>query len=96
MHGIWLVAFAITAGFTASAIIANLYRIAGLRGETTGVRTFRNIVLIFAGPSVLFETAVKGFIQKSWHPVAFWLSAAVVLYWSLFLGLMVVAVGVRL
>ncbi len=45
----------ITSGFTASAIIANLYRIGGFEPETTLGHFFRVVVLMFAGPSEIFE-----------------------------------------
>jgi hypothetical protein len=96
MHALWLMFFSITAGFTASAIIANLYRVSGMRAQSSGARTLRSVVLVLAGPSVLFESAMRGFLAKTWHPVSFWLAAAVVLYWSLALGLVVLEIATRL
>lgn len=96
MQALWLMVYSITAGFTASAIAANLYRVAGIKAESTGSKLFRSAVLIVAGPSVLFESAMKGFIKKSWNPVSFWLVAMVVLYWSLGLGLLVLQVATKM
>ena len=53
-------------------------------------------VLVVAGPNVLFEKAMRGFLQKQWKPVTFWLVSAGVFYWSLALGLLVLEVAIRL
>jgi len=101
MHSLWLLLFSVASGFTASAIVANIYRIchaatARAKEEGLGERTLRSAVLVFAGPSMLFDNAVKGFRGKTWHPVSFWLATAAVLYWSLALGLLVITVAVHL
>lgn len=98
MHSLWLLSFSIASGFTASAIVANIYRIchaakASAKAEGFGERSLRSAVLVFAGPSLLFENAVRGFLAKTWHPVTFWLATAAVLYWSLGLGLLVIEVA---
>jgi hypothetical protein len=92
LHGLWVMLFSIASGFTASGIAANLYRVSGAQAETPGGRVLRSAVLVFAGPSVLFETAMNGFLKKTWRPVAFWLASALILYWSLALGLVVLMV----
>jgi hypothetical protein len=96
MHALWVMLFSITAGFTASAITANLYRVVGIKAESTGSKLFRSAVLIVAGPSVLFESAMRGFVKKTWDPVSFWLAAMVVFYWSLGLGLFVLQVATHM
>jgi hypothetical protein len=101
MHSLWLLAFSIASGFTASAIVANIYRIcraanSSVREEGLGERALRSAVLVFAGPSMLFDNAMRGFLGKTWHPVSFWLTAAAVLYWSLALGLLVITVAMQL
>jgi uncharacterized protein DUF6949 len=101
MHSLWLLAFSIASGFTASAIVANVYRIcraakSGVKEEAFGERALRSAVLVFAGPSMLFDNAMRGFRGKTWHPVSFWLATAGVLYWSLALGLLVIEVAIRL
>ena len=96
MKALWLMLYAVTAGFTASAITANLYRVAGFKAETRGSQIFRSAVLILAGPSVLFESAMRGLIGKTWHPVSFWLATTLVLYWSLGLGLFVMQIATHI
>jgi hypothetical protein len=96
VHGLLLVLFSIAAGFTASAIVTNLYRISGLRSETPATRALRSAVLVLAGPSVLFESAMRGFLAKTWTPIGFWLAAGVTAYWSLFVGLLVVDIAIHM
>jgi hypothetical protein len=79
----------LTAGFTASAIIANLYRIAGFAPETTFGHFIRVVVLMFAGPSEMFESAIDARISGRWSAIGFWLAIAGICHWSLVLGLAV-------
>jgi hypothetical protein len=95
LHALWIMLFSVACGFTASAIIANLYRVSGMRAETSGGKVLRSAVLVFAGPSVLFETAMKGMLGKTWHPLSFWLATALILYWSLALGLIVMEIAIH-
>ena len=96
MHAFWLFTFAVTAGFTASGIIANIYRVCGFKAQNTAGRVFQAAVLVVAGPNVLFEKAMRGLRQKEWKPITFWLVSAGVFYWSLALGLLVLEVAIRL
>jgi hypothetical protein len=93
MQDLWLIFFAIGAGFTASGIIATVYRIAGMDPRTTPGKIVRIAIMVFAGPAMLFETAMKGFIDRRWPPVFFWLAAVGIAYWSLALGLFVIQVA---
>jgi len=79
----------ITAGFTASGIAANLYKIGGFTTNQLSGNIFRAVVLVFAGPNVIFETAIQARMNKMWSPLAFGLVIAAVSYWSLALGLFV-------
>lgn len=79
----------LAAGFTASAIAANLYRIAEFAAETTFGHFVRVIVLMFSGPSEIFESAVEARMNGRWSAVGFWLAISGVCYWSLILGLAV-------
>jgi len=80
----------ITSGFTASAIIANLYRISRFEPETTSGHFLRVVVLMFTGPSEIFESAITARIGREWSALGFWLAIAAVCYWSLLLGTIVV------
>ena len=96
MYELGLALFAITAGFTFSGITANLYRLSGFKAKTSTERTFRFAVMTIAGPTVIFESAVKGLLAKTWTRGAFWLAITGVIYWSLALGLFVLELGVAL
>jgi hypothetical protein len=79
----------LTSGFTASAIAANLYRISGFEAETTPGQFVRVCVLMFAGPSEMFETAITARISREWSAMWFWLTISAVCYWSSIIGMMV-------
>lgn len=92
----WLVLFAISAGFTASGIVANLYRVLGFTGESNAGRIGRVLVLIVAGPTVVFESALRGKLAGAWPAWLFWSVAAGLAYWSLALGLFVIDFALHL
>ena len=96
MHPVGLLFFSIAAGFTASAIVANLYRISGFRVNTPSGEVFRLAVLVVAGPSVLFDSALRSLRAKDWKPVSFWFVTLGVLYWSLAIGLLVIDVAIHI
>lgn len=99
MEGFWLFAFAVAAGFTASGIAANLYRLVcekcGIKPESRAGRTSRWIVMTIAGPNVLFATALRNVRARAWKPMQFWLVTALVSYWSLALGLFVIDLAIH-
>jgi hypothetical protein len=92
MQSLAFVLIVLTSGFTASAIAANLYRIGagGFVPETTLGHFLRVVVLMFAGPSEIFESAVQARINREWSALGFWLTIAGVSYWSLLLGFIVI------
>jgi hypothetical protein len=96
MHAFWLFMFAVTVGFTASGLAANIYRVCGFKAQNTAGRVLQAAVLVVAGPNVLFEKAMRGFLQKQWKPITFWLVSAGVFYWSLALGLLVLEIATHL
>ena len=93
---IWVVAFATLAGFTASGILANLYRLLAKKPETTAGQLGYVAVMVVAGPNVLFENAATSFRAKDCSRFAFWLAATVSAYWSFGLGLFIIQVGMAL
>ena len=90
---IFLVGFATLAGFTASGIFANLYRLLVDKPETTGERIGYIAVMVVAGPNVLFANAASSFRAKSCSGFAFWLATAISAYWSFALGLFMIQLG---
>jgi hypothetical protein len=91
-HDLYVVLFLVTAGLTASGIASNSYRL--LLGQTakSGGRVLYLAVMVVAGPSVLFDNAARAVRKKECSYIAFWLAAAVAGYWSLAIGLFVMAV----
>ena len=96
MQGLLLIVFSVVAGFTASGIMANLYRIGGFTSETRVGQIFRGAVLIVAGPCVILENAIRGYFKKECSALAFWMVAFVVIYWSLGLGLFTLQIAMML
>ena len=96
MHDVLVALFAIAAGFTASGIISSLYRLVAKEAASSLGRAVYVGVMIFAGPTVLFENAAKAWRKKSCSGIAFWLAAALCGYWSLALGLLVIQLGMAL
>ena len=94
MQSLLIFLLVLTSGFTASAIVANVYRIGGFVPETTSGHFVRVCVLMFAGPSEMFESAITARISRESSPVWFWLMISAVCYWSLVIG-MVVFYGFR-
>jgi hypothetical protein len=91
-----VVLFSVTAGFTASGIMANLYRLIARQSDTMSARIAYVAVMVVAGPSVLFENAAAAWRTKSCSQLAFWLATAICAYWSLALGLLVLNVAIVL
>lgn len=96
MNDVVLVLLAVTAGFTVSGIISNLYRLFVKSEKTPLTKTIYMIVMVVAGPSVLFEKAAHAWREKSSSGMAFWLVAAICGYWSLALGLIVIQIAISL
>ncbi|HWA30830.1 MAG TPA: hypothetical protein VG867_07020 [Rhizomicrobium sp.] len=85
MHNLLVFLFAMTGGFAVSGIVANIYRL--LAPKMQGGKTGYYIVMVVAGPSVLFDNAARSWLNKSCTALAFWLAAAISAYWSFIIGL---------
>jgi hypothetical protein len=97
LHQFIIALFALGAGFTASGIVANLYRLcAGKKPEGSTARTLYVAVMVFAGPCVLLENAAKSRRRKSCSGGAFWMVTCLASYWSFAIGLLVIEIGLSL
>lgn len=96
IHDIIVLLFAITVGFTASGISANLYRLFPRSQDTNVGRTAYYISMVVAGPSVLFENAARALQEKNCSRLAFWLAATISGYWSLAIGLLLIEIALAL
>ena len=93
---IFLAGFATLAGFTASGILANIYRLLASKPETAVGRVGYMAVMVVAGPNVLFQNAATSFRAKDCSSFAFWLATSISAYWSFMLGLFIVQVSMAL
>ena len=96
LHTVTIMLFAIVVGFTASGIVANTYRLLVKQPASIFGKTSHMLVMVVAGPNVLFENAARSFRSKKCSMIAFWLAAAVCGYWSFILGLFVLNVSTAL
>ena len=97
MHGLTLVLFAISAGFTASSIAASLYRM--VNGAAAAERRavwVRSLVMIIAGPNLVLDASVKSLAAKKCSAPLFWCALAGIAYWSMALGLFVLDIAATL
>jgi hypothetical protein len=92
LHDLYVVAFSMATGFTASGIIASLYLLLFPKAESTLAKTAHIGVMVFAGPSVLFQSSFEALREQRSSAGAFWLSSAIAGYWSLALGLIVLRI----
>ena len=96
LHNFVVMLFSIAAGFTASGIVASLYRLLAHKPESKIGKTIYIAVMVFAGPSVLVGNAAKKFRAKDCSVYALWLAAAVAGYWSFAIGLFVLNLSLAL
>jgi len=87
VHNFLVFLFAMTGGFAASGIVANTYRLIASKPQTGGTKAAYYIVMVVAGPSVLFDNAARSWRKKACSALAFWLAAALSAYWSFIIGL---------
>ena len=95
LHDLYVVLFLATAGFTASGIVANVYNliVKKKKAASSQGRIVYLLVMVLAGPTILFNNAAKAWREKSCSGLAFWLAAAISGYWSLAIGLLVMQIA---
>ena len=96
LRDVIVIFFSIAAGFTASGIAANLYRLVADKPEGGVGKTVYITVMVVAGPSVLLGNAAKSFRKKGCSAYALWLAAAIAGYWSFAIGLFVLNISLAL
>jgi len=96
LHNAMVALFALASGFTASGIVANLYRLLVKKTESWASKAGYFAVMTVAGPSVLFDNAARTWRKKGCSATAFWLAAAVSSYWSFALGLFVLQLALSI
>lgn len=91
MHQFVIFLFALAGGLTLSGIIANLYRMVGRKPDGMVQTAVYYGVMIFAGPSVLFENATKSFRARDCSRIAYGFAVAIAGYWAFALGLLLLS-----
>jgi hypothetical protein len=83
--------FAATGGLALSGIVANLYRLLARKPKGAPERIFYLGVMVFAGPSVLIDNATRSFRRRDCTNAAYGFALTLTLYWSLAIGLAILA-----
>jgi hypothetical protein len=96
LRDVVVIFFSIAAGFTASGIVASLYRLVADKPQSSIGKTVYITVMVVAGPSVLLANAAKSFRAKGCSAYALWLAAAIAGYWSFAIGLFVLNISLAL
>ena len=96
LRQIALIVFALAAGFTASGVVACLYRLIAEKPQSRAGKAVHLAVMVIAGPNVLIQNASKSYIAKDCSGFAFWFAAIIAGYWSFALGLFVIQLGMSL
>lgn len=96
MHPVLVAFFAVAAGFTASGIVASLYRIVARSPQSDRALLARQIVLVVAGPTVFFNIATRMFMTKELSPLLFSFAVMALSYWSFALGLFILNIVIFL
>lgn len=89
MKSLLVIWFAVAFGYTASGIIASLYRLIAPPGDSQISHWVRNGVLVVAGPTVFFGAATRAYFKDELS-TSFLLTAILALsYWSFAIGLFI-------
>ena len=91
MHGFMLLLFSLAGGLTLSGIVANGYRMVASKPQTPAGTAAYYGVMLFAGPSVLFENSTRSFKQKECTVIAYGFALALACYWAFLIGLAVIS-----
>jgi hypothetical protein len=94
MNGFVLILFAVAAGFTASGIVASVYRLIAEPPESESARWIRNSVLVIAGPTVFFGVATRAYLKEELSAGLLLMAILALSYWSFAIGLFVLNVVV--
>lgn len=95
MHGFTLMLFAFAGGQTLSGIVTNAYRLLARRQDGQPAAWVCYGILLFAGPCILFENSTRSFRNKECTGAAYGFALGLAAFWSLFLGMAMVKLGVQ-
>jgi hypothetical protein len=86
MQSFMLVMFTIASGLTLSGIVANLYRLMAREPKNTVQSVVYYAVMVFGGPSVLFDNATRSFRKKECSGLGWVVALGLATYWAMVLG----------
>jgi hypothetical protein len=89
MHETTVILFAIAGGLTVSGIVANIYKLVARVAEGLPKTTLHWVIMVLAGPSMLFENASQSLRTKKCSIPAYCFAIALSLYWSFAIGLFI-------
>ena len=87
-----LLLFSLAGGLTLSGIVANGYRLVARKPQSPAATAAYYGVMVFAGPSVLFENSTRSFKQRECSRIAYGFALTLACYWAFMLGLAVISV----
>ena len=93
MHNFMLLLFSLAGGLTLSGIVANTYRIVASKPQSKGATAAYYGVMLFAGPSVLFENSTRSYRQKECTAIAYGFALALAGYWAFLIGLALISLN---
>ncbi|HEX3754305.1 MAG TPA: hypothetical protein VHV26_04435 [Rhizomicrobium sp.] len=94
MKDLLLLLFSLTGGFAVSGIVSNLYCL--LVPKKRRKPLLHCGVMILAGPNVMFENATTSFREKKCSRLAYGFAVCIIGYWAFALGLLAIAIGMKL
>jgi hypothetical protein len=92
MHEVTVFFFAIAAGLTLSGIVANIYKLVARSAKHLPETTLHWVIMVFAGPSVLFENASQSVRTKKCSIPGYCFAIGLSLYWSFAIGLFMLSI----
>ena len=96
LKDLMIVLFAMAAGYTISGIASNLYQLVAGKPERALAHTSHLLVMVLAGPNVIFDKVASARKARNCSTALFWLVVAISSYWSFVLGLFALNVAVVL
>lgn len=103
MHDLAILFYAVAVGFVAAGILASFTQLVsgqrlgfGFDGGTLAASIGGVFLRTFAGPVILMGNAIRGAKSKAHSPAWLGLSALIAGVWSLFLGLVVLDLALKL
>ena len=93
MHSFMMLLFSLAGGLTLSGMVANGYRMVASKPQSPAATAAYYGVMVFAGPSVLFENSTRSFKQKECTMIAYGFALALASYWAFLLGLAIISVN---